>query len=533
MEVDSLVVSLGLDPQDFRAALNQVRAALQNLDQGLRDFGRDFANDGQESIEQTRRAVALATQQADQAARDGRRMGDAFENAGNRGSRGVTRLADSTARARQNAKDAAGAMRDLGRQWGGFLQGIVSRFAAPVAGALSVGAVVGSYLSGVSQVAQMYGRWTPQMEEWRKKQELLSRVNREDIELYRKSKLALMDFRFAMAELSTTIMRALSPVIRAGIELLHQVADWVRRNEPNIIRFVTVLAGVVTAVLLPAIVKLNMAMLMNPITWIIAGIIALALVIDDLVTYIRGGESAFEDLWALFGTGEEIAESLGAAWNWLKGIGANAFTFLSGKVKEFFEDYDGTFKAIKEHIKGLGKFIQDLFKGDWEAVGEDVRQIFENIGKIITNFFTEKIERIKQSIAELIGMIPSWEDIKEGVKGGAQKLKEGAIAFGRGFLGKDEEDPDGSSLLSPVPSHGPYFQSVPSSAELTRAAVSHSVTNNANKTTAISNQTTIGSMTVTTSATDAEGLARDIGAALRKEPLLVAGVNAADGGVVY
>ena len=36
----------------------------------------------------------------------------------------------------------------------------------------------------------MYGRWTPQMEEWRKKQELLSRVNREDIELYRKGKLA-------------------------------------------------------------------------------------------------------------------------------------------------------------------------------------------------------------------------------------------------------------------------------------------------------------------------------------------------------
>lgn len=533
MEVDSLVVSLGLDPQDFRAALNQVRAALQNLDQGLRDFGRDFANDGQESIEQTRRAVALATQQADQAARDGRRMGDAFENAGNRGSRGVTRLADSTARARQNAKDAAGTMRDLGRQWGGFLQGIVSRFAAPVAGALSVGAVVGSYLSGVSQVAQMYGRWTPQMEEWRKKQELLSRVNREDIELYRKAKLALMDFRFAMAGLSTTIMRALSPVIRAGIELLHQVADWVRRNEPNIIRFVTVLAGVVTAVLLPAIVKLNMAMLMNPITWIIAGIIALALVIDDLVTYIRGGESAFEDLWALFGTGEEIAESLGATWNWLKGIGANAFTAVSRNVKEFFEDFDSTFTNIKKLIEEVIKLIQDMFKGDWEAVGEDVRKIFEKVGETVMSFFTEKIERIKQSIVELIGMIPSWEDIKEGVKGGAQKLKEGAIAFGRGFLGKDEEDPDGSSLLSPVPSHGLYFQSVPSSAELTRAAVSHSVTNTTNKPTTISNQTTIGSMTVTTSATDAEGLARDMGAALRKEPLLAAGVNAADGGVVY
>lgn len=533
MEVDSLVVSLGLDPQDFRAALNQVRAALQNLDQGLKDFAQGFAEGCSEALDEAQNAVDDTTDSVKQVGNATTEAITQFVNAITKFDEGINKLNTRTDQAKKKAKEAAGTMRDLGRQWGGFLQGIVSRFAAPMTGALSVGAVVGSYLSGVSQVAQMYGRWTPQMEEWRKKQELLSRVNREDIELYRKGKLALMDFRFAMASLSTAIMRALSPAIRKGIDLLHKVSDWVRRNEPNIIRFVTVLAGVVTAVLLPAIVKLNMAMLMNPITWIIAGIIALALVIDDLVTYIRGGESAFEDLWALFGTGEEIAESLGATWNWLKGIGANAFTAVSRNVKEFFEDFDSTFTNIKKLIEEVIKLIQDMFKGDWEAVGEDVRKIFEKVGETVMSFFTEKIERIKQNIAELIGMISSWEDIKEGVKGGAKKLKEGATSFVRGFLGKDKEEADGSTLLAPLPSHGLYFQSVPSSAELMRAAVSHSVTNTTNKPTTINSQTSVGPITVMTTATDAEGMARDMGAALRKEPLLAAGVNAADGGVVY
>ena len=314
MEVDSLVVSLGLDPRDFRAALNQVLAVLRNLDQGLRDFAQGFAEGCEDALNEARQSANSAAQEAGHAAREGQRMGQAFRQAGETGSQGVNRLANTASRAAQRAKDAGNSMRNLGRQWGSFLQGIVTRFAAPMAGALSVGAMVGTYLSGVSQVAQMYGRWTPQMEEWRKKQELLSSVNREDIELYRKGKLALMDFQFAMAGLSTTIMRALSPAIRAGIELLHQVADWVRRNEPNIIRFVTVLAGTITAVLLPAFVKLGVAMLANPLTWIIGGIVALAIVIDDLVVYIRHGISEFDDFWAIFGTGEEIAESLGAAW---------------------------------------------------------------------------------------------------------------------------------------------------------------------------------------------------------------------------
>ena len=419
-------------------------------------------------------------------------------------------------------------MQNLGRRWGSFLQGIVTRFAAPMAGALSVGAMVGSYLSGVSQAAQMYGRWTPQMEEWRKKQELLSRVNREDIELYRKGKLALMDFQFAMAGLSTTIMRALSPAIRAGIELLHQVADWVRRNEPNIIRFVTVLAGTITAVLLPAFIKLGVAMLANPLTWIIAGIVALAIAIDDLVVYIRGGESAFGDLWAIFGTGEEIAESLGAAWEWLKETGVAVWETLSSSAKTFFGFFEGAIEPLKQILTGFIGFIKALFSGSWKEAGEELRNVFVGGVQYFFALWEGIINAIKAAIQKILDMLPSWE----GIKSGASSLWEGTKDFASGFFGKDSStesaptgvaDPLGlSGLGTPSP--------VPPSADLTALAVPPSVSPS-NRNTEISSQPHINQLNMYTQATDAEGIVRDIQGELDRNPL-IPGVNAADGGVL-
>lgn len=557
MEVDSLVVSLGLDSQDFRAALNQVLAMLHNLDQGLRDFAQGFAEGCEDALNEARQSANGAAREVGQAAREGQRMGQAFRQAGETGSQGVNRLADTTGRAAQRARDAGNSMQNLGRQWGSFLQGIVTRFAAPMAGALSVGAMVGSYLSGVSQAAQMYGRWTPQMEEWRKKQELLSRVNREDIELYRKGKLALMDFRFAMAGLSTTIMRALSPAIRAGIELLHQVADWVRRNEPNIIRFVTVLAGTITAVLLPAFVKLGAAMLANPLTWIIAGIVALAIAVDDLVVYIRGGESAFGDLWAIFGTGEEIAESLGKTWGRLREIGTHLWNDLSERVQNFFSYFEPAVQPLYALFEELAGFIDSLFFGTWEDVGKSLREV---LGKAVDVLFELFMGLGKFIVDTIMGAITSIPD----------KIKN-AGSFFKGLFGlEDEETPDPQSkseameaALPPgaragmeaarerMPSasaepsrsgmaagRGPVIMSsyasmqekIPSSRALTETSVPPSVTNNANRSTEINSQTSIGTVTVVTQATDAEGIVRDIQGELDRNPL-TPGVNAADGGV--
>lgn len=79
-------------------------------------------------------------------------------------------------------------------------------------------------------------------------------------------------------------------------------------------------------------------------------------------------------------------------------------------------------------------------------------------------------------------------------------------------------------------SYASMQEKIPSSRALTETSVPPSVTNNANRSTEINSQTSIGTVTVVTQATDAEGIVRDIQGELDRNPL-IPGVNAADGGV--
>ena len=286
MEIDSLVITLGLDPAKLREGLAQVEQALKQGEITLADFVEGIQAGLKEAVEEAAAGSAAGVEAVGDASGE---MVERFEEAVNRFSDGVDRLGKKSQDAANKAKQAGSEVQAMGRRIGGFLRGIVSTVAAPLAGALSAGAIMGSYFSDVAQMAEQTGRYTKQLEDATKKKALLARINKEDIELYRKGKLALLDFDNAMAGLSATIMRALSPAIRFGIDLLNSLADWVRRNEPNIIRFFTVLAGVITARLLPALLSMGKALLRSPLAPVIAGLLLVTAVIDDLVTYVQGG----------------------------------------------------------------------------------------------------------------------------------------------------------------------------------------------------------------------------------------------------
>lgn len=52
----------------------------------------------------------------------------------------------------------------------GQIAGIARMVAAPLAGAMSIGSMIKSYFGGVAQVAQMTGAYSPQLDEWRKRE---------------------------------------------------------------------------------------------------------------------------------------------------------------------------------------------------------------------------------------------------------------------------------------------------------------------------------------------------------------------------
>lgn len=329
----------------------------------------------------------------------------------------------------REASSAGAALNELGGRWKGMFTSLITRYAMPLAGALSIGGLITRHMSAVGQVAQMTGAYFTQLEEYRKKRAMLQRINKEDIELYRKGRLAMMNFGLAVDSLSTTFMRALSPVIRVAIEWLNKFSDWIQRNEPNIIRFFTVLAAVITAVLIPAFLKLAVAMLTNPFTWLVAAIMAVVVVIDDLIVYMRGGKSALEDFWKIFGTGEEISQALGETWEWLKATGLALWEGLKTAVGDFFDRWGGYIEGVKVAFTGLFNFVKALFKGDWVGAGEALYAIGEgyikamkglfsalwsyitDYGKRVKNFFVSLPEKLPGFIKKLMGIS---SDLKKG-----------------------------------------------------------------------------------------------------------------------
>lgn len=327
----------------------------------------------------------------------------------------------------------------LSQRWAGLIQGLISTVIAPVAGAFAIGKIVNSYMSDISQVATMTGAYSQKLEEWRIKRAMLARVNKDDIELYKKGREAIVGFRIAMADLSANIMREGMPVMKFLIDCLNKFTAWMERNTGNIVRSVTVVAGVLTSVFLPAFIKMGAAMLASPLTWVVAALAALALVVDDLVTYIQGGKTALSGFWSMFGTGEEILETLTNAFQILKEVisvlykpilalaagfaayktGIVIFNGLVGAINQVRTAFAllaaNPLIAVFTALIGLIMWISDAFKragGDWGEVFDLMLQdvigflnIFGGFGDFLVNIFSgigEKIRAIWTPVSDYL-----------------------------------------------------------------------------------------------------------------------------------
>ena len=321
----------------------------------------------------------------------------------------------------QAAQKTDSEFNNLAQKWKGVITGLVSSVIAPVAGAFAIGKVVNSYMSDVSSVATLTGAYSEKLEEWRLKRAQLARVTREDIELYKKGREALTTFKIAFGDVSAKMMRSFMPAMKFGVDILNKFSSWINRNQDNIVRFFQVTAGVITAVFLPAIIKTSAAMLASPLTWVIAALGALVIVIDDLVTYMQGGKSALSGFWSYFGTGPEIMAKLNSAfhvfkevisviWKPLAAIAAGFAAFKVGAVlvQGFISVLTGLKAAltlISAHpimamlvgLISLVMWVSDAFKragGDWSKVLDLMKgdligflNLFGGLGDKLADFF--------------------------------------------------------------------------------------------------------------------------------------------------
>lgn len=256
----------------------------------------------------------------------------------------IDRVEKKVDEAKEKLKGIGQSVDDFGKKAGQVL----FQFVAPVLAAVSVGKMIGGYFSDVAAVAEATGAYNKTLEETRLKKAQLQRISKDDIEFYKKSREALVKFNIAMGDFAAAAMRSVMPAMEKMIGWLGKVTDWVSRNPDNIIRFMRVLGAVVGTVLIPVFVRWAAVLLANPITWIVGLVLALALAIDDLVVYLKGGRSSLDALWKSMGLVKGDTETLNRLMGWLKDTGLSLAKALGVLLTAF-----AAFKVVTGIINGV------------------------------------------------------------------------------------------------------------------------------------------------------------------------------------
>ncbi len=214
------------------------------------------------------------------------------------------------------------------------------------------------------------------IEELLKVQKAQAIYSKQDIENAKKQREAQQRLHDAWEALSSVFVSTVSPAITFLTNLLSELVGWVKENKQFVILFFTALAGVITTLMLPALTAMATAAwaAIAPFTPLIAIAGALALVIDDLITYIDGGESAFGSFWKMLGTGDEIGARFKAIWEGIKDTFSGILNLLGGISKLIGAVFSGgqlySFSDALNTIWGGLTQINDVFVSMLDWVGE-------------------------------------------------------------------------------------------------------------------------------------------------------------------
>ena len=305
-----------------------------------------------------------------------------------------------------------------------------------------------------------------------------ARFDKQDIENAQKLWEAQQRLTAAWRTLSIIFVSTVSPAVTFLTNLLSELLGWVKDNKQFIIIFFTSLAGVITGLMLPALTAMATAAwaAIAPFTPLIAIIGAIGLVVEDLITYIQGGESELSNLWSVFGSGEEIGEQFKSLWEGIKSV----------------------LESIWEALKTISKFFILIFS----LTGEGVIAAIEGIWKGVTKLYDTLRSMLDWVAQKLYNLLPDW--IKDWLGGDESSRPEEtkAEAAPGGVADSMRVGDVRPSILPPQVRAG----------DARPGSVS-----NVNNSRQMTSTTNVGEVKIYTQATDAEGIAKGVVPALRNQ----------------
>lgn len=290
-------------------------------------------------------------------------------------------------------------------------------------------------------------------------------------------------FRSIGLAVSTTVLPALTWII----DRITAATHWMDEHRRVVGAAFSVIAGIITAVYLPAAIRGAAATwaMIGPYVAVGAAIAAvsaaLALAYDDIMTFIEGGDSMIgqvSDRWPIIGT---ILKVIIDAIQALGGLAMVVFNLFSDLIND-------PANALSNFADNVESVMGGLVFG-----GEQVKKVWNDVIGIVT----DGIETVMNGVDKVVGV---YDAAKSKISGVGRSIA-GAWDSTVDFFGGDDDLPAAQSMIgdataSPIGS-------------MSSQAIMAGATNNTRST-----SVRIDNVQINTQATDADGISAEIGQSL-------------------
>lgn len=380
------------------------------------------------------------------------------------------------------------------------------------------------------------------LEELFREQRELGIYTKQDAEIAKTFNRELGDLWQSMKAGSAIVLRMIVPAMTKMIDWIERGVKFIREHETFVEAFFITLSTAITAFALPALAKLAVATATNPFTLLIAGAAALALALEDLYVWMNGGEAALGDFWGRFGTPEEVKENVEDFLQILKNVGS----YLVDTYEKHWKTQIQLMLAAGKELLNIGTYVWHLIEPfqKWIVVaagGIKLAYAFssalDNWVKVVA-FARNAVMLLNAAIAAnpiaaaliiAIGLsyllIKNWDKIRDIAVNAWNAIAETAMAVIDAIVSKFTAAFDKvESLWNGIKGAFGFDEAAGTTGGLNYIgplggdagqAISPASVSNSSSTYTSDTSVNIGKVEVTTAATDAEGISRDIGKGLQ------------------
>ena len=211
-------------------------------------------------------------------------------------------------------------------------------------------------------------------------------VSDELFEQYRDTVADSSDVIERNADIHADSYTAMDKLQQISSELMYQYGDFIgvlSSLAPLLMSLGPIIKGVQGATAL-----FNATLWASPITWIVAGIVALIAIIVLL--------------WKNW---DEVSQFLATSWEWIKEVASNVF----GWIGEFLS---ATWEWIKEMSIAVWQSIKEFFSGLWTSIQEIFTSVVNSISEFLSStweFITNTVQTVWNGIKAFFGLV--WQGI--------------------------------------------------------------------------------------------------------------------------